>query len=942
MPNSTFDAAHAAVCQKIEQFQAGAATYLSSDYKEASARQDFIDPLFIALGWDVLHNTQIDPLQQEVKIERSVHMAEGRKSADYAFAVAPTFGRPRFFCEAKKPSKRLSNADNCFQAVRYGWNAKTPLAVLTDFEEIFVMDCRAKPELASATARILQKWHYTDLLDREKFGALYSLFGRDAVASGSLERYVGQLKKSPAGAGRQMRLFSVAAQPVDVEFLNQLEEWRAELAQSFKFARPSLDAAALTETTQRALDRLVFVRFLEDNLIETEERVSKWIDGDAWRNFRAEARDLDKKYNGVLWKKHPILDDPTFELRDGTWSKICFRISNRETPYLFNLIPIPILGSIYERFLGNEIELVKGKLGKDEPVVTPKPEVRKAGGVYYTPEYIVEYIVKHTVETQLDGKTPAQVAKMRFADIACGSGSFLLGVYDALLRWHTAYYAANPRDAKRDKCLETEDGVRLSLKQRRTILENNIWGADIDAQAVEVSKLSLYLKLLEDETANSARQFQLDFGERVLPDVDKNIVCGNSLVGFDILDDGTLTSEEEEKINPMDWQATFPEILRSGGFDAIVGNPPYGAELTPLVRKYASNQWNIGTTDTAALMMYQASKLLKARGINGFIVPKPFIYASNWEKTREDLLPQITEMVDVGKVWKKVKLEQVIYFLDKSVKSSTYKMSTRRAESITVIGTADKKQCAEFGFIFNGLSTEEIAIGEKIRKVGKPLSSFMGNTRGAMFQKLVVQTGKGTRVIGGANVQNEGLSGQKGIIVNTKSLPSQAFTKAGSILAQNIVAHIQNPTDHIKITACVVEDEAKNIVILDTVNQLSNNSELPSRYLCAILTSKLMNWFVYRFIFAKAIRTMHFDAPVSDRIPVPDANKDTNLKSKAEQIARLHQDRQSAQKELISAQTEAQTRRAEAKIASQDRRIDALVYEIYGLTDAEIALVETA
>lgn len=269
LQTAAFDDAHAKVCALVETFQNGAATYLNSDYKEAALRADFLDPLFTALGWDVLHKFQLDPLQQEVKIEKSVVMAEGRKSADYAFSLAPAFGRTRFFCEAKKPSKKLANPDDCFQAIRYGWNGNTPLAALSDFEDFFVMDCRAKPDLASATTRILERWHFTDWLDREKFAAFYFFFGREAVADGSIERYLENLKALPKSVGRQMRLFSVAAQPVDVEFLNQLEQWRGELAVAFRRGRPSLDAEALTET---------------------DDRVSHWTKSDARKQFRAAAR----------------------------------------------------------------------------------------------------------------------------------------------------------------------------------------------------------------------------------------------------------------------------------------------------------------------------------------------------------------------------------------------------------------------------------------------------------------------------------------------------------------------------------------------------------------------------------------------------------------------------------------------------------------------------
>ena len=625
---------------------------MHADYKEQRVREDFLNPFFTALGWDVAHEFQLDPLQQEVIIEKSVLMAEGNKSADYAFSLAPNYKRVRFFAEAKKPSRKLKNATDCFQTVRYGWNGNTPLAVLTDFEEWFLLDSRAKTDLDSATLRILQGRHYTDWLDREKFGALWSLFGREAVAGGSIERYVENLESLPASAGKQRRLFGVAATPVDVDFLRKLETWRGELAQSFYMARPLLSAEALTEATQRALDRLVFVRFLEDKLIETEDRVIKWQGGDAWRNFRAAARQLDAKYNGVLWKKHPLLDDDTFNPSADVWAGICFDVSGNQTDFLFNLIPIPILGSIYERFLGNVIEIEDAHVK-----VAPKPEVRKAGGVYYTPEYIVDYITQNTIAAQLEGKTPAQVAGMKFADIACGSGSFLLGVYDLLLRWHGAYYATHPREAKRDGCLEVAGGWALSLKQRRAILEQNLWGADIDGQAVEVSKLSLYLKLLEDESAGSARQFQLDFGQRVLPDLDKNIVCGNSLVDFDISDSAQLTPEEEQKINPMDWKAAFPFLERSG-FDAFVGNPPYVRiqtmkETMPAAPPYYREHYKTavkGNYDIYVAFVEKALQLLGNMGQMGYILPHKFFNAQYGAATRQLIADgkHLSEVVHFG------------------------------------------------------------------------------------------------------------------------------------------------------------------------------------------------------------------------------------------------------------------------------------------------------
>src|SRR5690606_36576594 len=201
-------------------------------------------------------------------------------------------------------------------------------------------------------------------------------------------------------------------------------------------------------------------------------------------------------------------------------------------------------------------------------------------------------IVDNTVGKLIDGKTPKQIAKMRFADIACGSGSFLITVFDKLLEYHKKWYQANPEQAKKDGCALVEGTYRLTLSQKQKILTNNIYGVDIDPQAVEVTQLSLYLKLLEDETTATANDTWVLFKEQLLPNLNKNIICGNSLIGTDILNDNLFGSDEERKLKPMDFENVFPEIMKDGGFDSIVGNPPYvGIHQFVSTTNYFSNKY---------------------------------------------------------------------------------------------------------------------------------------------------------------------------------------------------------------------------------------------------------------------------------------------------------------------------------------------------------------
>jgi type I restriction-modification system DNA methylase subunit len=683
-----FDEAFSRVKELVADFRANEKFYLSPAYREQEARRDFIDKFWLALGWDVNHETQKNPFEQEVKVERKEHGFSQRR-ADYAFYLAPNFRDVKFYVEAKKPHGDIATADNYFQTIRYGWSGKTKIAVLHDFEQLEIVDCRFEPKIKTVLSQNIRKFHFHDYEDEGKFAEIYWLFSREAVTNGSLEKFVATLPKK--------RSKDVQPGDIDERFLKDLDEFRDELARAFKNANPNLDGETLTELTQRTLDRLVFLRFLEDKHIEPQNHIAYFGDkGTAWQDFIAESRRLDGIYNGIVYKKHEILDATGFKLDDETFSGVCERLSHLNSPYDFNAIPIHILGSIYERFLGKVIVTTDKRARLEE-----KPEVRKAGGVYYTPEYIVRYIVENTVGKLIAGKSPGQIAEMRFADIACGSGSFLLGVYDLLIRHHTKFYNENPGKAKKGDVMERDDGLHLSLQKKREILLANIYGVDIDPQAVEVAQLSLYLKLLQDETPGSARNYQLEFHETLLPTLNKNIVCGNSLIGTDILTGQLFASDEEKKLNPMDFEQRFPHIFSrgrgnesgslretatpldftfpgvplhgafsykkkksakvaprtvpefEGGFDAIVGNPPYiriqrisARESRYLFQHY---QWPTSKMDLSLVFLERGLRLTQRRGLVGFICTSQWLAADYGKKIRGELANgYLHQIVDFG------------------------------------------------------------------------------------------------------------------------------------------------------------------------------------------------------------------------------------------------------------------------------------------------------
>jgi adenine-specific DNA-methyltransferase len=728
-----FESALAAVAELVNSFKAGEKHYLSPAYQEQEVRRDFIDRFFVALGWDVMHEQQKDPYKQEVKIEKKPDMRTQRR-ADYAFYLAPDFRNPVFFVEAKKPSRNLSNADDYFQAIRYAWSAKTPIAVLTDFEEFHILDARFKPDIATVSGRLIRQFHYSQYAGSDAFAELYWLFSREAVADGSIRSFADALPKPKRGAGKQLRLALDDTREIDTAFLAELDETRLILARAFKKRNPEWDGEQLTEAVQRTIDRIVFMRFLEDKLIEPDLEIGGiGSRKSVWEDFLDTSKRLNTKYNGIVFRAHGI-DVPACKGPDeAEFKSVLARFSRAESPYDFNAIPIHILGSIYERFLGKVIRATAKQAKVEE-----KPEVRKAGGVYYTPEFIVRYIVDRTVGEAIKGCTPKQIAGMRFADIACGSGSFLITVFDTLLRYHTEWYNAHPDKAKKDGCHSVEARWELSLRLKQDILRNCVYGVDKDAQAVEVTQLSLYLKLMEDETTATANEMQTLFHEKILPDLSRNIIPGNSLIESDILDGTLFSSDEERDLYPLDYRLAFPDAMKAGGFDVVLGNPPYVRQETlgPVQKGYYRTRYKVyhGVADLYAYFIERAVSLLRPGGRFGYIVANKWLRANYGAPLRAWLKQQhIDEITDFGDlpVFPGVTTYPCLLFISRrepadsfeAVKIDTLDFEDLHEERRRLAYTVRQSTLSDEGWSLSDERTQQLL--ETIRAAGIPLAEYV-------------------------------------------------------------------------------------------------------------------------------------------------------------------------------------------------------------------------
>jgi len=533
----------------VERFDEQKEFYKKADYNEAQTRLDFINPFWKALGWDVDNENGYAESYREVIYEDKIKIGGATKAPDYSFRLHG--GKRLFFLEAKKPSIEIKeDAQPAYQIRRYGWSAKMAISVITDFEEFAVYDCTNKPKPTDKASNGRIKYITYDNYIKE-FDFLWDTFSKERVLKGSFDKYITSDKNKKGTT------------TVDHDFLTSLDKWRIELAKNIALRNKDIEEDELNFLVQSTLDRIIFLRIAEDRAAEQYGDLQVDIkQGDYYKNLLLRFAVADQKYNSGLFdfKKDTLSKRITIDNK--VIKSIISELYYPVCPYEFSVLSVEILGSAYEQFLGKRISLSKS----GRATIEEKPEVRKAGGVYYTPQYIVDYIVKNTVGKLIENKTPKEVSEIKICDPACGSGSFLIGAYDYLLRWHKDFYTQNGssplfRRGVRGEAL-TPQG-ELTTAEKKRILLNNIFGVDLDSNAVEVTKLSLLLKCMEGETKETLEAQTKIFHDRILPTLDNNIKSGNSLIDLDYYDGQIEFSGEERRIKPFSWQKNFPEVFKN-------------------------------------------------------------------------------------------------------------------------------------------------------------------------------------------------------------------------------------------------------------------------------------------------------------------------------------------------------------------------------------------
>ena len=935
------------VYKKVEElvikFRNNKDQYTNKNYNETETRRDFLDPFFEAFGWDVSNRAGKSQTYRDVIHEDKVKVGKETKAPDYAFRIG---GNRVFFVEAKKPGVNLKEDSlPAFQLRRYGWSAKLGISFLTDFEELAVYDCTRKPNVndKASTARI-EYIHFEDYLNR--FDFLYEILNKERIEQGSLEKYISSTSNKKG------------TESVDIDFLNSLDNLRTKLASNIAKLNKNLSVRDLNYAVQQIIDRIIFLRAAEDRGIEEYGDLKRTCENKGesfYGNLLKIFEKADGRYNSGLFDFSKDSISSSIEIDNKVIKEIINELYYPLSPYEFSVISVEIIGNAYEQFLGKTITIGKNHSAKIEL----KPEVRKAGGVYYTPEYIVDYIVANTVGEAIKGKKPEEIANIKILDPACGSGSFLLGAYKYLLNYHIEYYnkikdRAKFKGSKEDVIKENGD---LTIWIKKQILRNNIFGVDIDSNAVEVTKLSLLMKCLEGESPASIQNNQDLFNERALPSLEDNIKCGNSLIGNDFYESQSVLDFDEEtqyKINCFDWEDEFKNIFKGGGFDVVIGNPPYVMMqnldsryyFDYCLANYKSAKYKI---DTYQIFIEKSIKLLKDNAVISFITPNTFLTNIHSEPLRNYILDN-TNILSIVlykySVFKDASVDNCVFILSKN------KIDNENIIDIKILNSSEnvvyQSKIEQNKFYSNDRHNFNILVNENdnmiLNKI-KENSTLLGNYCGAYFgiqtfdrKKYVVDSKLGEDykpVIDGGNIFPFFIKDAEEYVhfidKNIKSGGNKNIYEQDRIVIRQI--------GETPISAFI----SAGIYTLNTVYNVysKEGNNLNLYFILGVINSKLSKycWLKRNSDEKKLFPKIKKEAILSIYIPNLDLNNKQD-KDIHDKIVNLVNNIIALNKKLAVEKNPNAVTMINRQINAVDKQIDALVYKLYNLSDEEVRIIE--
>jgi type I restriction-modification system DNA methylase subunit len=899
-------------------------------YNEANTRKNFILPLFEALGWDVNG--------EEVAEEEK---ASGKR-VDYAFKIG---GVTKFFLEAKPLSADLDVQKWADQAIWYAWHKSVPWAILTDFESIKVFN--AEWDEQDVERNLAFEIRYQDYLTNDKL----RLLSRQAIESGELDRYAEKEFKRP------VRI------PVDKQLVADLLRWRDKLFNDFKGYNSLINEGKISENVQRVLNRLIFIRTCEDRGFEEkklQEMVRNWEDArhkndKLVNNLRKLFLYYDKYYDSKLFEERIIFESDKFVVDDNTLAKVIEETYKNPNKVRWNFDDInqDVLGNIYEQYLGQiqrEEKKKRDTNGKNK---------RKSQGIYYTPRYIVNYIVNQTLGEVLKEKNPEEIKDIKILDPACGSGSFLIRAYEELINYRKVQLDKESKFKKDshlgmiEKTIKQKRGQKsLSAEAKMNILRSNIYGVDLDEEAVEIAQLNLLLKTVDRRVK--------------LPNL-QHILCGNSLISGEEKELKKYFGRNWQDKKPFNWQEKFPEVFERDGFDVVIGNPPYIDSETMMksdinlrdffTGKYLSAK---GNWDIFCVFIEKALQLLKDGGYFAMIVPNKLLNA-DYAKSIRDILKNF-EIISIRDYSKNPVFEASVYPIVIVVKKKTaLKNHNIRCEIVS----ADYNKPSSIKNIKQGtladnwisLFGQEMKSFEKIFKKAKQLGDLCDVHEAATVSEAYeikevikefsgegdflkfINTGTIHRYVSLWGIKKTNYiknQYQKPIILKDDLRENFPKRYKDSLSDKIIIAGM------VKRMECLLDEKGdylagKSTVLVKSLDK--NHQDL--KFFLAILNSKLLTE-IYKHIFytlTLAGGYLRIGAPQIKKLPMIIPSSGGEKKEMVRLAGKMIKLNKELQK-LDPIMDDKKYNEIKTETEKTDKEIDEKVYKLYGLTPEEIKIVE--
>ena len=879
----------------VEKYQKVAEAGKIKSYNEAQTRNEFIEPLFGFLGWDMRNLTT----DNEVTTEENV--SGGRVDLAFRFNNIPVM-----FLEAKAMKVDLDEWKWAEQAINYSWNKSVTWAILTDFESIKIFNAEIPPKNISQNLFIEIKCQ--DYIDR--FDQLWLL---------SKESFEQKLLDKEAEKWGKL----TQRKQVGEKLFEDLMSWRVSLTKDFK-KQNTLTDEELDEGVQRILDRLIFIRTAEDRKIEPNVLLGILRSGKAnlYKQLAKVFRDFDDGFNSKLFAPHYCEE---WKASDKSIAEVIKGLYETKDGYRydFSVISADVLGGIYEQYLS----FVQGRKGEDKA-----KSKRKSQGIYYTPKYIVEFIVKETLGEVLKKTKPKEISKIKVLDPACGSGSFLITSYD--------------------KILETlaKQNPQTSLFAKFDILKENIFGVDLDAQAVEIAQLNLLLKVLSQKTK--------------LPTLQHNLRVGNSLI-----------SQGDAQYKPFNFETEFKEVSAQGGFDVIIGNPPYvRQENIKQYKSYFEKEFpNVyaGTADLFVYFFEKSMHLLKDSGYFGFIASNKFIksgYGMNLRKYIKNNF-KIISLIDKfnDKVFEAATVDPCIIIIQKEKPRKNHQILYNKKVKVSQSSLSEK------GWSF--IDETELRLKRKIENAGKKIKDwddvniYFGIKSGCNEAFIIDETKKRELISENPDSKAIIVPIVRGRDIKRYELyyPNLYLIKAKIGIDINkytaIYKHLLKYKDQLKkrtdykprimewchLRTCNYYDEFKKPKIIypdisekggfywDNEGYYFNNTIYMivgnvKKSWVAILNSKLMNWYYRQIASGLGDKGIRYFTQFMKEMPI--IEKTDSLENLAQQMLDFHKELQATS---VNTDKYNSLKRGIEKL---DHEIDQEVYRLYELNDEEIKIIE--